>query len=216
MTNELFHIHSDAPDYPTSLHQHRYSKALPTLSTIGNPSILQNTTIALFCSIKCPGDLILQTYDLALALRSLDITTISGFHSPMEQECLTLLLRGTQPIIHCPARSLGKMRLRPQWKSAIAQNRLLILSAAKHDRASSTMAQTRNLLVAAIADAIFIAHAHPDSKTAALAQHILTWGKPLLTLASLNNQPLVKMGARPIHPKNLTGQELADLAAPCR
>ena len=42
----------------------------PTLiSALGNLDILQRKKLALFCSVKCPGSLILQTYDLARALR---------------------------------------------------------------------------------------------------------------------------------------------------
>lgn len=200
MTNELSHLNPDATNYPAALKHYRYSKTLPTISAIGNLSILQNKTIALFCSIQCPGDLILKTYDLALALREQQQTVISGFHSPMEQECLTLLLRGSQPVIHCPARSLDNLRLKPEWKSAIAQNRLLLLSpfAAHQHRATAELAQTRNQFVAAIADAIFIAYANPNGRTIAFAQKVLAWGKPLFTLNSENNNKLIAMGAKPL------------------
>ena len=76
------------------------------LATLGNLDILKTPSIALFCSTKCPGDLILKTYDLACAWRAARQTVIGGFHSPMEKECLRLLLRGTQPVIVCPARTL--------------------------------------------------------------------------------------------------------------
>ena len=58
------------------------------IQCIGNPEILHNTKLALFCSVKTPGDIILKTFDYARYLRQQDITVISGFHSPMEQECL--------------------------------------------------------------------------------------------------------------------------------
>ncbi|BAU10281.1 hypothetical protein LEP3755_07640 [Leptolyngbya sp. NIES-3755] len=207
MTNELSHLSSDATDYPypESLRTYRYSKTLPTISAIGNLSILQNKTIALFCSIQCPGDLILKTYDLAVALREQQQTVISGFHSPMEQECLTLLLRGTQPVIYCPARSLDNLRLKSEWKTAIEQNRLLLLSpfATHQHRATAELAQTRNQFVAAIADAIFIAYANPNGKTIAFAQQILAWDKPLFTFESDNNRELIAMGAKPLEPPTL-------------
>lgn len=63
--------------------------------------------LALFCSIKCPGKLILNTYDLAKKLRQEGITVISGFHSPMEKECLRILLRSQNPVFWCLAH--GKM-----------------------------------------------------------------------------------------------------------
>ncbi len=212
MTPDSHHkLSLDAVDYPSSLRQYRYSKTLPTISAIGNLSILQNKTIALFCSIQCPGDLILKTYDLAIALREQQKTVISGFHSPMEQECLTLLLRGTQPVIYCPARSLDNLRLKSEWKTALsaernsegtAQNRLLLLSpfASHQHRATADLAQTRNQFVAAIADAIFIAYANPTGKTIAFAQQVLAWDKPLFTLDSANNSKLIEMGAKSLEP----------------
>lgn len=205
MTNDLSHISPDSINYPAALRNYRYSKTLLTISTIGNLSILQNKTIALFCSIQCPGDLILKTYDLAIALREQQQAVISGFHSPMEQECLRLLLRGTQPIIYCPARSLDNLRLKSEWKTAISQNRLLLLSpfASHQHRATADLAQTRNQFVAAIADAIFIAYANPNGRTIAFAQQILAWGKPLFTLDSDNNHELIMMGAKPLEPSDL-------------
>jgi hypothetical protein len=44
-------------------------------------------------------------------LRGAGIPIIGGFHSPMEKECLDLLLRGQQPIVICPARSIQGMRI---------------------------------------------------------------------------------------------------------
>jgi predicted Rossmann fold nucleotide-binding protein DprA/Smf involved in DNA uptake len=205
MTSDfLYKISPEAADYPSALQQYCYSKTPPTLSAIGNRSILQTNTIALFCSIQCPGDLILKTYDLAVALRQQHKTVISGFHSPMEQECLTLLLRGTQPVVHCPARSLDNLRLKSEWKAAIAQNRLLLLSpfAPHQHRATAELAQTRNQFIAAISDAIFIAYANPSGKTIAFAQQVLAWGKPVFTLESNDNRDLIAIGAKttcPLH-----------------
>jgi hypothetical protein len=44
--------------------------------------ITSNTKLALFCSVKCPGDLILKTYDLVKELRDNDIVVISGYATP--------------------------------------------------------------------------------------------------------------------------------------
>lgn len=49
------------------------------------------------CSVRsnCLGDVILKTLDLMCELRDADAYVVSGFHSPMERECLNILLRGT-------------------------------------------------------------------------------------------------------------------------
>ena len=77
------------------------------MSSIGNQSILDDADLtALFCSSRCPGDVILKMYDLARAMRDPDVPVIGGFQSPMERECLRLLLRGDQPVVVCPARGI--------------------------------------------------------------------------------------------------------------
>jgi predicted Rossmann fold nucleotide-binding protein DprA/Smf involved in DNA uptake len=125
-------ISPENPAYPPGLKTCIAFKTAPTLNAIGNLSLLQKPAIgsavpeviALFCSIQCPGDLILKTYDLAQALRDAEIPVISGFHAPIEQDCLKILLRGKQPIIHCPARSLHNMRLSRPLAQAILVLRL--------------------------------------------------------------------------------------------
>jgi len=62
------------------------------------------------------------------AVRDAGITVISGFHAPMDRECLRILLRGKQPIIVCPARSLEKLRFPANWREPIEAGRMLILS----------------------------------------------------------------------------------------
>ncbi|HEY5910764.1 MAG TPA: hypothetical protein VJA21_09200 [Verrucomicrobiae bacterium] len=85
--------------------------AFPEVTVLGDPALLRRQKLALFCSVKCPGDLILRAYDYAKKLRDDGVTVIGGFHSPVEKECLRILLRGTQPVIICPARSLANMRV---------------------------------------------------------------------------------------------------------
>lgn len=188
------------PDYPSAL-ETCWRGPTPTLSAIGASELLRHPPTAIFCSVKCPGDLILKTYDLARNLRDQGISTISGFHSPMEKECLMLLLRGTQPVIYCPARSLDKMRLSKEQKTAIQEKRLLILSPfqGNQHRMTAALAEQRNRFVGAIATNTFIAYASSGSKTEALAKQIIVWGKPLMTFKSSDNQNLVGLGAQIIH-----------------
>ena len=145
---------------------------------------------------------------LARTLRDAGVTVIGGFHSPMEKECLSLLLRGAQPVIICPARSIERMRIPSAWKTPLAEGRLLLLSpfAEKLRRVTADLAQKRNELVAALADAVFVAHAAPGSKTEHFCHDVLSWSKPLLTLESDENAGLIARGARPVQPENVSGQ----------
>lgn len=78
----------------------------PEAAHVGNLRLLDEPLIALLCSQGCLGDLILKTYDLARSMRDAGVPVIGGFQTPMEQECLRLLLRGEQPVVVCPARSI--------------------------------------------------------------------------------------------------------------
>ncbi|MFM7449079.1 MAG: DNA-processing protein DprA [Leptolyngbyaceae cyanobacterium] len=188
-----------APDhlaYPAALKTCVAFKTPPILNAIGNLSLLQKPAIALFCSIKCPGDLILKAYDLAQALREAEIPVISGFHTPIEQDCLKILLRGTQPIIHCPARSLHNLRLSSEQKQAVNANRLLILSpfSASYPRVTAELAGKRNAMIGALSHTTFIAYAAPNSKTLAFAQSLISAGKFVVTFDSSTNPLLQAQG----------------------
>ena len=180
---------------------------LPKVESKGNLRLLDEPLTALFCSNRCPGDLILKTYDLARALRDAGAPVIGGFQTPLERECLRLLLRGAQPVVVCPARSIDNMRIPRNWRPALDGGRLLVLSPfpATARRPTTELAAQRNDLVADLAQRVFIAHAAPGSKTEAFAHKLTDTGKPLLTLDSLSNANLVEMGADVFDPaRNLT------------
>src|SRR5439155_11842719 len=111
---------------------------------------------------------------------------VGGFHTPMEKECLALLLRGTQPLVVCPARSIEGMRLPLVWREPIKEGRLLLLSpfTGSQDRPTADMSIFRNRFVAALADRIFVAYASPGGKTESLCREALSWGKELYTFDS--------------------------------
>ena len=169
----------------------------PETAHRGNLRLLEEPLTALFCSNRCPGDLILKTYDLARAMRDAGVPVIGGFQTPMEQECLRLLLRGSQPVVVCPARGIEKMRIPRGWRTALGEDRLLVISPfpSTRRRPTAELSSQRNDLVADLADQVFIAHAAPGSKTEAFARKLAATSKPLLTLNSPANTNLVEMGA---------------------
>jgi predicted Rossmann fold nucleotide-binding protein DprA/Smf involved in DNA uptake len=163
---------------------------------IGDTDILRWKKLALFCSIRCPGSVILRTYECVKALRDRGVTVIGGFHSPMERECLNILLRGTQPVIVCPARSLDTMRIKPEFRKPLEEGRLLFLSPflPRESRISAERAGIRNRFVAALADAILVAYATTDGSTEQLCHEILALNKPAYTLDTKHNASLKDMG----------------------
>ncbi|MCD4762824.1 MAG: DNA-processing protein DprA [Desulfobacterales bacterium] len=188
------------------MQQHLSKDAPGTITAIGKLDILSHNSTAFFCSTKCLGDLIVKTYDIAQVLRDAGMTVISGFHSPMERECLTILLRGAQPVIICPARSINNMRINKEYKKPLKDGRLLFLSPFNENqrRISAKTSHYRNLFVAAMSPAIFVVHAGPASKTEELCRKILSWQKPIYTFETDYNKNLIKMGARTVNMENIS------------
>ena len=207
MTHPIEHITQSDLNYPEQLKRHLKAGAPETIWARGAIALLTNREAhlngdlwALFCSSRCPGQIILKAHELAQQFRASGTPTIGGYHSPVEKECLRVLLRGSQPIILCPARSIENMRLNPVWKEALAEERLLLLSIfdSKHRRSTAGLANQRNAFVAALADKICIAHASEGSKTLQFAQQVSEWGKPLFTFDVPANRPLFECGAQRI------------------
>lgn len=168
------------PVYPPRL-QERLGKQSPsTLTALGNVALLSQPKTALFCSVRCPGDAILGGYDDARKLRDEGVTVVSGFHSPVEKECLRILLRGKQPIIICLARALEKIRLPADWRSAVEAGRLLLISPfeKRPQRPTKESSQCRNEIVAALADEILIIHATPGGQIEEISRLIDRWQIP--------------------------------------
>jgi len=124
---------------------------------------------------------------------------IGGFLSPMEQDCLDILLRGKQPIILCPARGLKGLRLGEKARQAVEEGRLLVLSAFDESVRNTTTAQAvwRNNLVAAFADSLFVPHAAPGGKTWSTVHAALKRNQPVFTFDVSDNADLLESGARP-------------------
>jgi hypothetical protein len=131
----------------------------------------------LFCSARCPGASILRTYDQSARWRDAGQCIISGFHSPVEKECLNILLRGEPPVIICPARSLEKLRLPAAWRTPLNEGRLLVLSCFPpgHSRVTAELASQRNLFVAALADKVWFAHVTPGGQMERLSHRAKAW-----------------------------------------
>ncbi len=168
----------------------------------GENALLGGRKLALLCSKKCPGDVILKTYDFARLVRGSNYIIASGFHSPVEKDCLPFLLRGHVPVIIFQGRKLSTSRLPSEWQKAIEAGRLLLVSpfSDKQKRVTTQLAEERNRFVACLADEVLIAYAHPGGKTEKLAAELLKSGKRVYTFDSPANSRLVDWGAVPIEP----------------
>lgn len=79
------------------------------------------------------------------------------------------------------------MHLRPELQPAFKDGRLLILwpFPPTKNRATATLAQQHNRFVGALTDRIFVPHAAPDSRTAALVEELRSDGKVILSITDL-------------------------------
>jgi len=179
-------LRSTDASYPVRLRERLGEHAPSTLSALGNLGSLSQPRTALFCSVRCPGDAILGAYDAARKIRDEGVTVVSGFHSPVEKECLRILLRGKQPIIMCLARSMMKIRIPTEWRPALDSGRLLLLSPFEKfpRRPTIESARQRNELVAALSDEVLIIHSTPGGSIERISELIDCWGVPKTNLRS--------------------------------
>lgn len=201
-------LNSRSTDLPGVLRRVIEDEGFSRFWAIGDVKILDNPLLGSLCSIRCPGRVIVQTYDLARALRDAGVPVIGGFHSPMEKECLHFLLRGKQPVVVCPARSITNMRMPSAWRKACVEGRLLILSPfpPKHGRISALLAEKRNRFVSLLADQFFVPYAAPKSKTEQLCKDLINAGKQVYTFESEKESSIAKAAAVPISLDRLVSQ----------
>ena len=164
----------------------------------GNKNLLSSVTIALFCSVKCPGEIILKLHEFIRKLPGSDIAIMSGFHSPIEKGVLDMLLRRKQPVIICPARSIKNMRMPKEWKQGIEKGWILVVSPfeKKNNRMTAELAEKRNRFIAELADEILIAHANEGGKLKKFAFELIESGKKVWTFESEWNRGLIERGAK--------------------
>jgi len=160
--------------------------------------------LAVFCSNRCPGDLILAAYDWARVIRRRsDLTIVSGFHTVIEKDVLDILLKGNCPLMVVPARSIENMRIPSAWKPHLATDRLRVESPfpASARRITKKNALLRNEHVAEMMDEILIIHASAEGH---LDQQCVGWLKDGMNVSALpgeQNQRLFEMGCGVYHRK---------------
>ena len=169
------------------------------LNVLGNPDLLQGRLVGIFCSQKCPGELILKAFDLARELREKQVAVIGGFHSPVEKEMLPILMRGTQPIVICLARDLESYRIPAEYKSALNVGRLLLVSPFSGKgfaRITQESATLRNRLIGSLSTSILLVHAQPGGNIEKFCQEWLSNNREVFALSGQGNQHLFDAGVK--------------------
>ena len=194
-------VESDAPAFPAALRGGDCAR----LWTLGGGPIPDAPLLALFCSQRCPGEIVLQACDFAAALRGAGVAVIGGFHSTVEKKCLELLLRGGAPVVVCPARGLAGMRVPAAWRKPLDEGRLTLVSPfePRRRRADARAAAHRNRFAAALAARLLALHAAPQSGLERLCAEALAAGKEVYTPDCPQNAALAARGALPVTAQSL-------------
>lgn len=108
---------------------------------------------------------------------------ISGFHSPLEQSVLRLLLEAKSPVVVLLARPVVNARLPLGWQTALAEVRMAVVSSCSTPkRLTHEHDHERNEEAAQLSDAIVIAYA---SQSGELERQSASWRVSGLTVTSL-------------------------------
>ena len=153
------------------------------LERVGNEGLLHEPLLAFFSSRQCPGTAIRTATQWALQQAQKRCAVVSGFHSPLEQSVLHLLVAAGSPTVVVLARPVAGAALARAWRDALESGTMAVVSGVtRAGRLTERMAQGRNNIAAGLADRIVIAHA---SSAGALAKQRATWPAGGLTVSGL-------------------------------
>lgn len=154
-----------------------------TWTGLGSQTLLSEPLTAFFSSRQCPGVAIRAAMDWALEQARSRQPVVSGFHSPLEQSVLTVLLQARCPVVAVLARPVAGARLPPDWAEPLAQGRMAVVSAAiRAGRLTEELAAERSQWVAQLARQIVVAHASPGGRLSALRDRWCAEGRPVIAL----------------------------------
>lgn len=140
---------------------HQTIKGL-VVTGMGNQALLALPMTAFFASRQCPGTAIRAAMDWALQQARAKTVVVSGFHSPLEQSVLKVLMEARSPVVAMLARPVAGAKLPPKWAEPLAQGSMTVVSAATVAlRRTGEVATARNISAAQLADDIVVAHASP-------------------------------------------------------
>jgi predicted Rossmann fold nucleotide-binding protein DprA/Smf involved in DNA uptake len=144
-----------------------------TLTGVGRQSLLDLPMTAFFASRQCPGSAIRATMEWALQQARVKNVVISGFHSPLEQSVLKVLMQAHSSVVLVLARPVTSAKLTSECLAAISESNMAIVSVCvKMQRLTSALATQRNELAAAFASHIIVGYKDPNGE---LARQCTVW-----------------------------------------
>lgn len=124
------------------------------LEYLGNKDLLKKKKWGFLASRQVASNEVLLCYDWATERSKSGDCVVSGFSSKMEKDVLHFLLKGKSPIIMVLARRMYA-KLPEEWRNAVNDGRMLIVSTSQAVRQSRQTALLRNQYVAELCDTLF-------------------------------------------------------------
>ena len=147
----------------------------------GNRALLDGVKTAFLCSRQVSSIAVLRCYDWATEQWGRGGCVVSGFHSMMEKDVLSFLLRGHVPVVLVLGRRMYK-QLPDDLATAMEEGRLLIISTSNAPRQSASTALVRNQYILDLADIIVLGSLNPSGSLATLLAPVRQQGKPIVVL----------------------------------
>ena len=172
----------------------------PSLWCRGDLTILDRTLLGIISARQIDSDLTSESSQLLKQLVFMkDVSFVGGWHSPLEEEALRVLLAQEASIIFCVSKGLDRFIPSIEVASRVSQGQALLLShcSPTAKRITRDASMRRNQLVVELAKALLILSAPEGSASLNLARSALRQGKTVHTLEHRLNKDLLIAGAVP-------------------
>lgn len=133
------------------------------ITGVGNMTFLEHPLTAFFASRRCSGRAIRAAMDWAVEQARAKTPLIGGFHSPLEQSVLEVMLAARAPVVIVIARKLEATHFPATWLGAVQAGTVAVVSMDDtQQRLTAEQAIRRNHWIARHAAHIVVAEASPD------------------------------------------------------
>lgn len=159
------------------------------IAGVGNMALLEQPLTAFFASRRCSGRAIRAAMDWAVEQARTKTPLIGGFHSPLEQSVLEVMLSAHAPVVIVIVRKLETAQLPPAWLEAAQAGTVAVVSMEEsRQRLTTELATRRNHWIARHAAHIVVAEAAPGGSLASCLAGWKNERKQVSMLEEVGNQ----------------------------
>jgi len=141
---------------PTALQVRLGDDAPLQFMAVGNTALLDAPLLGLIASRQCPGQVLLETLELAAQWARSQQVVLSGFHSPLDQQALRSMLRRKGRVVKLLALGMTDYHPTVKEREPLAASQMLVITACPPQvrRTTRATALARNRLVLALASEV--------------------------------------------------------------